>query len=68
MIKVKLSTDFPYEPIIRQTPGRRGIWDECQFYINSPVNDCDYWVVYNEVSEPETAYCPRQNTILITGE
>lgn len=68
MIKVKLSTDFPYEPIIRQTPGRRGIWGNCQFYINSEMDDCDYWVVYNGVSRPESAYCPPQNTILITGE
>ncbi len=68
LIKVKLSTDFPYEPIIRQTPGRRGIWGDCQFFINSAVTECDYWVIYNGVSQPETAYCPSQNTILITGE
>jgi hypothetical protein len=68
MIKVKLSTDFPYEPIIRQTPGRRGIWGNCQFYINSEIDDCDYWVIYNGVSRPESAYCPPKNTILITGE
>lgn len=68
MIRVKLSTDFPYEPIIRQTPGRRGIWGDCQFFIDSGASDCDYWVVYNGVLQPETAFCPPRNTILITGE
>lgn len=68
MIKVKLSTDFPYEPIIRQTPGRRGIWGNCQFITDSQVHDCDFWVIYNGVMHHETAYCPPQNTILITGE
>jgi hypothetical protein len=68
LIRIKLSTDFPYEPIIRQTPGRRGIWGDCQFFIDSQVNDCDYWVVYNGVLQAETTLCPPQNTILITGE
>lgn len=68
MIKIKLSTDFPYEPIERQTPGRRAIWGDCQFFINSPINECDFWVVYNGVLHKETALCPPQNTILITGE
>ncbi|MGS0764080.1 glycosyltransferase family 10 domain-containing protein [Syntrophomonas curvata] len=68
MIRVKLSTDFPYEPLIRQTPGRRGIWGNCQFFIDSGISDCDYWVVYNGVLQHETAFCPPQNTILITGE
>ena len=68
MIRVKLSTDFPYEPLIRQTPGRRGIWGDCQFFIDSGVSDCDYWVVYNGVLQHETAFCSLANTILITGE
>lgn len=68
MIRVKLSSDFPYEPIIRQTPGRSGIWGNCQFFIDSSINDCDYWVVYNGVLQPESAFCPPQNTILVTGE
>ncbi|WP_054692813.1 glycosyltransferase family 10 domain-containing protein [Syntrophomonas palmitatica] len=68
MIKVKLSTDLPYEPIIRQTPGSSGIWENFQFFIDQEVEDCDYWVVYNGLTQRESCYCPPQNTIFITAE
>jgi hypothetical protein len=28
----------------------------------------DYWIVYEDLISPETAFCPLKNTILITGE
>ena len=68
MIRVKLSTNFPEWPLIRQTPGRAGVWGDCRFFINEPVEECDYWVVYDDVVRPETARCAPQNTLLITGE
>lgn len=68
MIKVKISTDFPYEPILRQTPGSSGIWGPCRFFVNQPVDECDYWVVFNGVLQSESTLCPPQNTILVTAE
>ena len=68
MIRVKLSTNFPEWPLIRQTPGRTGVWGECRFFINEPVEECDYWVVYDDVIAPEAARCAPGNTLLITGE
>ncbi|MGI4789432.1 MAG: glycosyltransferase family 10 domain-containing protein [Janthinobacterium lividum] len=68
MIRVKLSTNFPEWPLIRQTPGRSGIWGECQFFINEEIEECDFWVVYDDVIRPETTRCPPGNTLLITGE
>lgn len=68
MLKVKMSTPFPKEPIIRQTPGRRGIWGNCRFYINEEIDRCDFWVVYEGLVNPEKTICPASNVILLTGE
>ncbi len=68
MIRVKLSTNFPDWPLIRQTPGCAGVWGECRFFINEDVDECDFWVVYDDVVRPETTRCPLGNTLLITGE
>ncbi|NLW90455.1 MAG: transferase [Syntrophomonadaceae bacterium] len=68
MIRIKLSTDFPYEPIKRQTPNSSGRWGDFEFIINQDVSECDYWVVYNDLLRPETTSCPPQNTIFITAE
>ena len=68
MIRVKLSTNFPEWPLIRQTPGRAGIWNDCRFFINEDVDECDFLVVYDDVLRPETTRCPPGNTLLITGE
>lgn len=68
MIKVKLSNNFPHWPLERQTPNCSGIWRNCQFFINEAVEECDYWVVYEGLTENEETICPKENTILITGE
>ena len=68
MIRVKLSTNFPEWPLVRQTPARAGIWGECKFFINEEIDECDFWVVYDDVVRPETTRCPPSNTLLITGE
>lgn len=68
MIRVKLTTNFPEWPLIRQTPGRRAIWGECRFFINEAVEECDFWAVFDDVVQPETTRCPPENILLITGE
>lgn len=67
-IRVKLTTSFPEEPIIRQTPGRSGRWDNCQFYVNEHIDQCDFWVVYEGLVGTERTNCPRSNVVLVTGE
>ena len=68
MIRVKLSTNFPDWPVIRQTPGRSGVWGDCRFFVNEDIDECDFWVVYDDVLRSETTRCPARNTLLITGE
>lgn len=53
---------------MRQTPASAGIWGNCQFFVNQDLTECDWWVVYDGLSRPEATCCPRQHTILITGE
>jgi len=75
MKKIKLSipklgwplSDQPYH-YIRQTPGNSGIWKDFKFYVNSNVAECDYWIIYDQLEKQEMCNCPRENTILITGE
>jgi hypothetical protein len=68
MLKVKISTRVPHEPIIRQTPGSQGIWRNCRFFINEEVEECDYWVVYDGLQHEESTLCPPEKTILLTVE
>ena len=68
MIRVKLTTSFPHEPIIRQTPGYAGRWGECQFFVDDDTRECDFWVVYEGPVADTTAVCAPENVLLITGE
>ena len=67
MIKVKISTETDW-PIINQTPGRKGIWKKCQFFINDNTYDCDYWFVLYGIDKPLKAKCPIENTYFVCGE
>lgn len=69
MIKVKLSFPSLEWPIAQQTPNSSGVWNNCQFFINTSIKRCDYWVVYEGLTKKkERTVCPRENTILITAE
>ena len=54
--------------LIRQTPGRKGIWNNCVFKINEDVEESDFWVVYEGIAKTETSKCPRDGTLFIAGE
>lgn len=70
MIRIKVSTAFPYWPLVRQTPGSMGIWGNCQFFIDDDeITECDYWVICDNISkESETVRCSLPNVILVTWE
>jgi len=52
----------------RQTPGRKGIWEDCAFKINEDVDECDFWVVYEGSTKTGTSKCPHNGTLFISGE
>ena len=73
MLKIKVT--YPTDgvdvvpPDIRfQTPGGSCRWGNCEFYINSGIEVCDYWVVLYDLPEKDSASCPPSNTIFVTGE
>ena len=68
MIKVKYSTTAPEWLSLRQSPDSKGIWNGCQFFVNQQIEDCDYWIVHEDLLEMEKTVCPLKNTILITSE
>lgn len=72
MIRVKVSCGRPEvsELFIRQTHGRLGIWGDCQFLVNEPVENCDWWVVCHGsgLSKAESAYCDPKHLVYISME
>lgn len=68
-MKVRVSTNFPTEPLLRQTPGWRGVWKECQFAVDDPAaGECDVWVVLEGLDRKERAVVRRGITVFITLE
>ena len=68
VIDVKVSTNFPHWPLARQTPLSSGQWGSCRFLVNQEVEECDFWVVLDGLTQPETTCCDRSNTLLVTCE
>ena len=68
MIDVKLTV--PSWPIIRQTPGQKGVWGECRFFFSdTDIDRCDYWFVLEGLGKrKETTICPKANTVFIAHE
>jgi len=65
---VKITTNFDAPYVMRQTPGWNGEWGDYKFILNQPVEECDYWVVFEGLREIEHTVCPATNTLFITGE
>jgi hypothetical protein len=69
MKKIKLSINSPKEGLLRQTPNNDGVWGDYNFYINEPVDECDYWVIYSKGEKQNNkTKVSRDNLVLLTGE
>lgn len=68
MIKVKVSSRIDMRPFLNQFPNGKTVWGDCEFCINDDTDVCDYWVIYENLAGKETAYCPPDNVIFISGE
>lgn len=68
MVRVKVSTSFPGWPLARQTPGASSVWGDYRFMIDQPIEECDWWVVYEGPLKVEHAHCPPENTVFISSE
>jgi hypothetical protein len=67
-VVVKVTTQHPTWPLLRQTPGGTGRWGRFTFVVDEPVERCDYWIVCDGLSRPETVDCPPGRTYLVTWE
>ena len=69
MIRIKISINANNFPVVRQTSNSRGIYNNCQFFVNDDsLVEFDYWVVYDSLIETKKTLCPKDNVILITAE
>jgi hypothetical protein len=56
---------------LRRFPNREPVWGNCRFIFDPDCREYDWLVVYDDLprgSPVEHLACPRQNTMLITGE
>lgn len=66
---VKLSSAHPIDEALRkQTPGGSGRWGSFEFHHRAVRPSYDFWVVCDELSEPEAVEVPPSNVVLITWE
>ena len=69
MKKIKLSINSPREGLLRQTPNNDGVWGNYKFYINEPIDECDYWVIYSKGEKNNNkTKVSKENLVLLTGE
>ena len=67
-VTVKVTTQHPAWPLLRQTPNGLGAWGRYRFVVNEPIETCDYWVVCDGLQTEEWAVCSPDNTIFVTWE
>ncbi|WP_343652611.1 glycosyltransferase family 10 [Herbaspirillum sp.] len=68
MINIKVTTCAPSWDWSRQLPDKGPDWGPFRFHIDTEIEECDFWFVFESVSELSQARCPRENVVFITGE
>ena len=60
---IKVTThELRGSPLIIQTPGMSGKWDDAEFLINDKnCVDCDHWIVMHEIKTEENCMCSPDN-------
>lgn len=71
-IQVKVSTSHPElsQLLLRQTPGHSGFWGDCQFHVNQPVAQCDWWFVCHTtaLTSAQQTICDPAHLVFISME
>ena len=66
---IKVSYSHPTWPTLRQTPGSAGIWGNHKFIFNQDIDECDAWVVINDLrKQRESTKCPPSRTLFVNEE
>lgn len=68
MPRVLITSAFDESLLARQTPQSSGNWGDFQFLFKPDGEPVDAWLVYDDLKQPVSQFCPPANTLLITGE
>lgn len=68
MIDIKVTTCAPNWPWARQLPGGGPDWGPFRFHIDTDIEQCDAWFVFESLPAAQKAQCPPDRTVFITGE
>lgn len=68
MINIKVTTCAPDWPWQRQFPQGTGTWGPFQFHIDTDIDECDIWFVFESLPKLAKVNCPPERTVFITGE
>lgn len=70
IIKVSTSNPELSKLCLRQTSGGQGIWGDCQFILNQPIKQCDWWVICHVLGlqQPQTTVCDPDHIVFISME
>ena len=71
MLRIKVSAaSQPTNLYLRQTPGMSGIWGDCEFFINSDVQECDWWFVLHGsgLANTEECLCDPNHIVYVSME
>jgi hypothetical protein len=69
--RVRLPDGNVGDDYLRRFPNREPLWGNCQFIFDPDCREYDWLVVYDDLprdSPVEALACPRDHTLLITGE
>lgn len=68
MLRVKVSSGS-HDPILRQTPGRLGVWDDVQFYTGDyAAGPFDCWIVFDSLARDTRALCSSGRVVFVPWE
>lgn len=69
-IRIRVSHNLGSWPLLRQTPGARGAWGDCAFFLANSryAGRCDFWLVFEGLTRVEQASLAPERTIFVTGE
>jgi hypothetical protein len=72
MLKIIVSTPNPElsEMFVRQTGKGSGNWEDCHFFVNQRVDQCDWWIVCHNsaINKPESTICDPEHIVFISME
>ena len=64
---VRILANYPTAPLLRQTPGRKGWWEDIQFVVD-PTESCNYLIILSRASVRTQVVCPPEHVWAIMHE